>query len=215
MVLLKSPCRIALFRERVELPLPPKPVLTRWGSWIKTAEYYAENFEILRNFVLEDLDEKDAGSIKEAKNLFLDETIRANLVAIASNLSDIPHCITALEEYGLSLERSTHIVENLRRKMELLPADLRAISRKFENVIDGNTGFVELCRIRDVMRGEVVDDLANIPVEDLLVLKFAPIVSCEVERTFSRYKNIFRDNRHRFLFENLKKFVIVACNQTQ
>ncbi|XP_018493904.1 uncharacterized protein LOC100901058 [Galendromus occidentalis] len=105
MVLLKSPCRIALFRERVELPLPPKPVLTRWGSWIKTAEYYAENFEILRNFVLEDLDEKDAGSIKEAKNLFLDETIRANLVAIASNLSDIPHCITALEEYGLSLER--------------------------------------------------------------------------------------------------------------
>ncbi|XP_003739588.2 uncharacterized protein LOC100904791 [Galendromus occidentalis] len=213
MVLLKSPSRISLFREEVELPLPPKPILTRWGTWIEAVEYYARNFEVLRRFVCEKLQADDALAIKTAQRLFVDATVQSGLVAIATHFSKIPDCITALEGHGLSLEKSLSIVEDLREEFRLLPTELSAISQKFENVLKNNAGFAELQRLRDFMRGEASGEDVVMPLDDQILLKFAPVVSCEVERSFSRYKSIFRDNRRSLLFENLKKYVVVACNQ--
>ena len=54
-VLLKAPSsRIASFNENLSLPLPPKPILTRWGRGF-AAEYHAEHFEVLERFVYGDL----------------------------------------------------------------------------------------------------------------------------------------------------------------
>jgi hypothetical protein len=39
---------------------------------------------------------------------------------------------------------------------------------------------------------------------DLPLFKYAPVTSCDVERSFSSYKTILRDNRRRFSFETLK-----------
>jgi len=45
-VFLKAPARIELFRrEAADTPLPPSPIITRWGTWLKAAIYYSENFE--------------------------------------------------------------------------------------------------------------------------------------------------------------------------
>ena len=45
-VFVKAPLRVQLFKERLpNIPLPPEPVLTRWGTWLDAALYYAENFE--------------------------------------------------------------------------------------------------------------------------------------------------------------------------
>jgi hypothetical protein len=35
-------------------------------------------------------------------------------------------------------------------------------------------------------------------------IKYAPITSCDVERSFSWYKSVLRPNRRTFHFENLK-----------
>ena len=38
---LKAPSRIQVFRKALpDYPLPPEPVLTRWGSWIEATIYY-------------------------------------------------------------------------------------------------------------------------------------------------------------------------------
>ncbi|XP_018493637.1 uncharacterized protein LOC108863672 [Galendromus occidentalis] len=55
MVLLKSPSRISLFKAEVDLPLPPKPIVTRWATWLKAVEYYAEDFQRLKSFVCDNL----------------------------------------------------------------------------------------------------------------------------------------------------------------
>jgi len=47
---------------------------------------------------------------------------------------------------------------------------------------------------------------------EIAAFKFAPVVSCEVARSFSRYKAILRDNRHRILFANIRKDRILHCN---
>ncbi|CAI6349970.1 unnamed protein product [Macrosiphum euphorbiae] len=46
---------------------------------------------------------------------------------------------------------------------------------------------------------------------EIEAFKFAPITSVDVERSFSRYKNVFRPNRHRFTLENLKKYMVAHC----
>ena len=33
--------------------LPPEPVLTRWGTWLKSAEYHFSHFDVISKFMLE------------------------------------------------------------------------------------------------------------------------------------------------------------------
>jgi hypothetical protein len=47
---------------------------------------------------------------------------------------------------------------------------------------------------------------------DLTPLKYAPVTSCDVERSFSHYKIILSDNHRSFLFDNLKTHVVIHCN---
>ena len=48
----------------------------------------------------------------------------------------------------------------------------------------------------------IADDLAHI-------MKFAPMTSVDVERSFSRYKTILADNRRKCLFDNIKQHLII------
>lgn len=49
-VFLKAPSRVLLFRDMLpNVPLPPQPVLTRWGTWIQAALYYAQHFNEVKN----------------------------------------------------------------------------------------------------------------------------------------------------------------------
>lgn len=44
-VFVKAPSRVMQYKEiHPELPLPPVPVLTRWGSWLHAADFYATHF---------------------------------------------------------------------------------------------------------------------------------------------------------------------------
>lgn len=48
-VFLKSPSRIAAYKEIAgDVPLPPRPILTRWGTWISAAKFYFEHFEKIK-----------------------------------------------------------------------------------------------------------------------------------------------------------------------
>ena len=48
-VFLKAPARIELFqREAADTQLPPSPIITRWGTWLKASIYYSEHFETIK-----------------------------------------------------------------------------------------------------------------------------------------------------------------------
>lgn len=43
-----------MFKEKLpNTPLPPQPVLTRWGTWLQAATYYANNFEKFKELIFE------------------------------------------------------------------------------------------------------------------------------------------------------------------
>jgi len=43
-------------------------------------------------------------------------------------------------------------------------------------------------------------------------MKFAPITSVDVHKSFTTYKNILSDYRRSLEFEHIKQYIIVQCN---
>jgi hypothetical protein len=69
-------------------------------------------------------------------------------------------------------------------------------------------GYNTLCHISKVLAGESFD-ISSIEEEltagDLVYIKYAPVVSPDVERSVSQYKNVLSDNRRPLTFDNLQK----------
>ncbi len=179
--------------------------------------YYAENFDAVKSFVCDKLLADDAVSIREAQNLFAKMNIHADLLCITRNFAVLPRAIKKLEESGLTLQKSIELysaVETLISNLE--DVSLQPIRTKFTTVRDKNTGLHVMRTVLSMLKDESVRydaiSLGQISAEDLLCFKNAPLVTCEVERSFSRYKTIFRENRHRFKFENLKMILVISCN---
>lgn len=42
----KCPSRVQLFKDLAPgIPLPPAPIVTRWGTWLSAAHYYHNHFD--------------------------------------------------------------------------------------------------------------------------------------------------------------------------
>lgn len=58
-----------------------------------------------------------------------------------------------------------------------------------------------------------LDDFSEFPddysSDDILYFKYVPITSVDVERSFSVYKTILSNNRRSFVFENIRKYLII------
>ncbi|KAL4113266.1 hypothetical protein QTP88_016925 [Uroleucon formosanum] len=216
---LKAPSRIQTLKSVAsDIPLPPQLILTRWGTWIDAALYYCKHFEIIKQ-VIDMLDENDAESIKKCKQILKSNNLEANLAFIMSNYGFISTSITRLETKGMSLTESIKIIKTAKESIHSANvggcAQAKAIDEKFQKVMEKNVGFVQLQKISDIINGqnESMDVLpTDISSGDIPFFKFAPISSVDVERSFSKYKNILADNRRSFEFSNLKKYLIVQCN---
>ncbi|CAI6373141.1 unnamed protein product [Macrosiphum euphorbiae] len=47
--------------------------------------------------------------------------------------------------------------------------------------------------------------------KEIMCMKYAPVTSVDVERSFSRYKAMLRPNRRHYTFENFKLYVVSNC----
>ncbi|XP_049800302.1 uncharacterized protein LOC126235633 [Schistocerca nitens] len=86
---------------------------------------------------------------------------------------------------------------------------------KLQSVLQRNPGYSTLCKISDSLSGnaETFEETeTKLNSSDLAAFKYAPVTSCEVERSFSRYKAILSDNRRPLAVENLKMHLVIQCN---
>jgi hypothetical protein len=63
------------------VPLPPIPIITRWGTWLDAVVYYANN---LCNKIFDKLDSEEV-TIEKFHNILKDPFIETNLAYIQSN----------------------------------------------------------------------------------------------------------------------------------
>ena len=69
--------------------------------------------------------------------------------------------------------------------------------------------FDKITKIATALSGKIVD--IDLPPNIISLYKYAPLTSCDVERSFSIYKSILVDNRKRFKLGNLEMYMICHC----
>ena len=95
---IKNKSRQAQFKH---IGSPPEPVMTRWGTWLKAADYYADNLIEVKKIVNEF--EGDGILVKRAKEAVNDAGIAASLLKIKRDYSQLPKITQKIESPKFSI----------------------------------------------------------------------------------------------------------------
>ena len=185
------------------------------GTWLGAARYYASNFEIFKKIV-NSFDPDDSAAIKQCQQILLKPEIAGQLAYITSHYLQIKYSITKLEENGLPLTESLKVIEDLDDNLPIGGDVAKEVKQKLKAVLSKNEGYKTLSTISKILAGNEATFVSDIeqklsPVE-VANFKFAPVTTCDVERSFSVYNTFLADNRRSFNFENLKKVFVIRCN---
>lgn len=161
--------------------LPPHPVLTRFGTWVKAVCFYHHYWERTINFVntLKAKKGQDFSAITRLKNLISihGDRIKKEIDYIYNNYALLPVYITILERDDLEVEESMDVLEKVQLLLKFA-ADLdecaaaRRVLDKFNFVRTKNSGLLDLvdaCKRTNFW-------------------KYAPVSSMKIERFFSLYR---------------------------
>ncbi|KAE9533432.1 hypothetical protein AGLY_009070 [Aphis glycines] len=208
---LKCLKRTAIFNEKCpELPNPPRPITTRWGTWIKAVQYYCKHFNELKS-VIENFEE-ESQCVIVVKQLFQNVSLQSNIVYISTNFGFLPDMITTLERKGESLTTCINIVLDAEKKLNEANGDIAtATSGKLNRVLLKNKGWKQLLDINTILCGVSSNEINyhGFSLNEISCMINASITSVDVERSFSIYKNILSDNKVSFTSENLAKYMVV------
>jgi hypothetical protein len=166
--------------------------------------------------IVDSMKTEDARAIEVAQEQFSCTEMEGRLAFIKANFSSLTEGIKCLQEKGATLEDSLALVKRIASDLEKVSGDIgKMVSRKMKSVLDKNSGHETLCRISGILIGESFSTLnivEELTARDLVHFKYAPIVSADVERSLSKYKNVLSDNRRSLTFENLRMLTVIYCN---
>ena len=140
-VFLKAPYRVSAFKQQNPgMILPPEPIVTRWGTWIKAANYHAENYNAMRNFI-ETLDPADSQAIRKIQDLYKLKILEQQIGFLKANCSFIPGLIEKMEAKNMELTKAISIVHEFELKVHKIPDKLgQPIKKKWNFVRQKNEG---------------------------------------------------------------------------
>jgi hypothetical protein len=189
-IMAKSPLREYQFQQKTGLSLPVKPALTRWGTWLSAAYYNAENYIKIRDFIMELPNSSKA--IISAKNLIESQTLQNNLIEIRG-MKFLTEALIELQTQGLKLSKQLKILDTVKGQLQ------------------GN------CLVKLEKSLLKNPDLKKFTKEDNSYefrcnIRFAPLVSVDVERSFSQYKDILSDKRQNMTKTTIEHLNIICFN---
>ena len=211
-IYVKAPERRRVFQEICSIPLPPQPVITRWSSWINAAFYYADHFEVIADH-LKTLNPSDSRAIADAQEIIKNPELKQRLSFLKMHLQFLPEATNQLEARRGTLVKFLKVVEDVKEKTMNIPGPLGNLLReKILKLLEKNIGLKKLMEINKVCSGHISEDplLKRYTVSDMSSFKYANPTSVEVERSFSKFKQILSDRRYSFSVENLRMHLVIA-----
>ena len=203
-ILVKSPsCREHFKALAPGIPLPPQPIITRWGTWLEACFYFCEHFQTVKSFV-NSLSTEDARAIRTAQEVFKDDEMEGKLAYIKTNFGSLPSAIDRLQERGIALGNSIALVKDVQEKLDSVVGDIgEKVSMKIRSVLDKNPGYKTVCTIVKVLSGEsfktaqIQDKLTP---SDLSLFKYVPVVSAEASHCITMSSPTTADHSHSRIF---------------
>ncbi|KAJ4447740.1 hypothetical protein ANN_09748 [Periplaneta americana] len=176
-----------------DIPLPPQPVVTRWGTWIQSVVYYSKYFKEVVT-VIDKLPETDsAACVKAVKDCLNDSRVKNDIAYITSNFSFIPASIEQLEREKQSLCSQIAIVKEAQVNIH------SALGETGKKASDGNTKRLDEVWV-DLFKS-TEGELSNLKrvVEFIMCI---PGTNACVERLFSRMNALWTDEKNKLLTHN-------------
>lgn len=138
----------------------------------------------------------------------LSQNLHDSLQFIKTNYGDISKAITKLQACNLKMSESINIIEEVSKSLnQVVPTPIsERVKKKLHSVVNKNGGFLVMREIRNRLIQE--EQMS----EHETFYSQAPLTSCDVERTFSQYKNCLSDNRKRFTVRKLSMYMVIHCN---
>lgn len=203
-VFLKSPKRTRLFHKLCpDIPEPPEPIVTRWGTWLQAAFYYYKYFDQVKNVILK-LDKAEAAAIKKCQEIFQDNQVKIDLETIHNNYVGLAEGIEKLQDVSMSLVDSLQIVDDVHAQLSAVEDEKNmCVIRKLETVLGKNSDFLIL---RQICEGACENTFTCFKDN----FKYANITSVDVERSFSALKNIYSARRCHLSETNLETYLMVT-----
>ncbi|KAJ4439497.1 hypothetical protein ANN_07621 [Periplaneta americana] len=94
--------------------------------------------------------------------------------------------------------------------LKSVPGNVRdKVNENTANIPSKNSGYYQLKEIRDILEGKTLQKPTKFSIEQLTAFVQAPLIFRDVERSFSRYKAMLRDNRRRMTTENIRHCLVV------
>lgn len=187
----KNKSRRLLFSD---IGQPPHPVLTRWGSWLEAAFWYADNLPAVRN-IFEAMEGKGL-LLSKAKEALSKTELTQELVEILQyrKLVELVH---RSESSSYTIAQAMNDVQEI--EFEEDPCEIKAYIQK--RLVNN-----DIQQITDMTRSDISPSVFK------LLLNAQP-TSAAVERSFSMLKNVLKDNRN-FSFENVRQFATINFNSS-
>jgi hypothetical protein len=150
--------------------------------------------------------------IHDVKKAFETPSIQHNLNLIYTHFSKIPELITSLESRNLLLHNSLKVMEELLTTMSELPDVFsEKIRKKITRLLKENLGYDSLNMIDTYINGTSTVLHNTITGNMASKFKYCPVMSCDVERSFSAFKFILNDKRHSFTMDHLEQHFVIYC----
>jgi hypothetical protein len=153
------------------------------------------------------------GTTVKCQSILQTTTLQSELAFIKASYDFVSKSITNLEVECLPLHESIKIITNFEEKICKVPGKIgQKVKQKFFEIIEKNAGYHSLQKANRILMGDFQDNNLQLSPQVRVIisaLKYAPITSVDVERSFSSYKYLLSDRRHYYLIENLEKALIV------
>lgn len=208
---LKAPSRVQIYKEVLpDVPLPPEPIITRWGTWIEAVIFISQNYEGIKS-VFERLNDDSSACVQTCNELLILNSIKNDLTFIQVHFSGLVYAIKNLEASNLTLIQSLEIVKNVISELTNILGDKGIIIKtKVTQLYQKNKGYQVLEKIGLVQSGNNEEQLPENLTPSLVAnMKNAPLTSVDVERSFSLYKHILTDRRTNLTLEHMEQYIIV------
>ena len=176
--------------------LPANPVITRWGTFLEAVEYYEYHFEEIKHWVNSISSESHSTSI--LKTLIDDPDFSLQLTAIKKCFF-LVRAIKKIETQGLTLFEQFELVTSIKEHI-LLPDWAK---NRFSEILEKNEGLTQILYIYNHLEDQHFQN----------IMKFAPLVSADVERSFNQFHHILSDRRTSLTLDHLEMMNLVMFNR--
>ena len=164
----------------------------------------------MKSFI-QDINEPHNLVVTELKALVESSELPLQLAQIVSCFFHLVPAIKKLESSNMSLLEQLNILDDIKSK---LPSNSSAFE-KFLSVEKKNAGLQTLRSISAVLNGSPIELLAkSFSPSQILNYSYAPLSSVEVERSFSKYRELVTSHRERFSEDSIKKTFVCWCEQS-